>query len=111
MPTRKPTISESARLVSSAIRAAAASVSFITCGRGRGFALAGVVEAGVISVIYSVLAGHQSRLISRKQLKPKSSNASPHVENKTCLVGHAVGGPGRLPHDIDVDHTYAGNAG
>src|SRR5882757_5995124 len=62
MPTRSPTISESARLVSSVIRAAAASVSFITCGRGRGFALAGVVDDGVISVIYSILAGHQSRL-------------------------------------------------
>jgi hypothetical protein len=59
MPTRNPTISESARLVSSVIRAAAASVNFITCGRGRGFAFAGVVEAGVISFIYSVLAAIQ----------------------------------------------------
>src|SRR3954454_21208040 len=62
MPTRRPTISESARLVSSVIRAAAASVSFITCGRGRGFGLAGVFDAGVMSVIYSVLAAYQCRL-------------------------------------------------
>jgi hypothetical protein len=49
-------------LVSSAIRCAAASVSFITCGRGRGFGLdAGVGELGVIFVIYSVLAAHQCR--------------------------------------------------
>src|SRR5437764_11847533 len=60
MPTRRPTISESARLVSSVIRAAAASVSFITWGRGR-LGLAGVVV--VISVIYSVLAEHQSGLV------------------------------------------------
>src|SRR3954469_19224288 len=62
MPTRRPTISESARLVSSVIRAAAASVSFNTCGRGRGFGLAGVVDAGVMSVIYSILAAYQCRL-------------------------------------------------
>src|SRR3984885_9249975 len=60
MPTRRPTISESARLVSSWIRCAAASVSFITCGRGRGFGFAaGVGELGVMSVIYSVLAANQ----------------------------------------------------
>src|ERR1700730_16472989 len=70
MPTRRPTISESARLVSSVIRAAAASVNFITCGRGRGFALAGVVDDGVISVIYSILAGHQSRHLYVSSLSP-----------------------------------------
>jgi hypothetical protein len=60
MPTRRPTISESARLVSSAMRWAAASVSFMTCGRGRGFGLAaGFGEAGVMSVIYSILAAYQ----------------------------------------------------
>jgi hypothetical protein len=52
IPTRRPTISESARLVSSVIRCAAASVSFMTCGRGRGFGLAaGVGEAGVMFVM------------------------------------------------------------
>src|ERR1700709_536370 len=70
MPTRSPTISESARLVSSAIRAAAASVSFITCGRGRAFALADVVDDGVISVICSILAGHQSRHLYVSSLNP-----------------------------------------
>src|ERR1051325_10628357 len=102
MPTRSPTISESARLVSSVIRAAAASVSFITCGRGR-FGLAGVVV--VISIIYSVLAGHQSLL-------PSSHDAaSPHIQHETRLVGHAVRRPRRLPHDIDIDLAHAGNAG
>ena len=42
------------------MRVAAASVSFITCGRGRGFGLAGAT--GVISVIWSVLAAVQCRI-------------------------------------------------
>src|SRR5436305_1287405 len=107
MPTRKPTISESARLVSSAIRAAAASVSFITCGRGR-FGLAGAVV--VMFVIYSFLAAHQSRsgirhcrarpgqsIILRKAYfeegwmrGPPWRDTSPHIQNQPRLVGHAV---------------------
>src|SRR5260370_20160782 len=60
IPTRKPTISESARFVSSPIRCAAASVSFMTCGRGRGFGFAtGVGDAGVMSVSHSFLAADQ----------------------------------------------------
>src|SRR5205823_11833136 len=72
MPTRKPTISESARLVSSVMRAAAASVSFMTCGRGRGFGLgAGVFEAGVIPVMWLIPAAIQCRLFSIEEVKPQ----------------------------------------
>ena len=64
-PDAKPTISESARLVSSVIRCAAASVSFMTCGRGRGFGLAaGAGEAGVMSVMWSIPAANQCRSFS-----------------------------------------------
>src|SRR5882757_10217655 len=74
MPTRKPTISESARLVSSVIRCAAASVSFITCGRGRGFGLeTGVGEAGAMSVIYSFLAAHQCCLLQLHTSWPRDA--------------------------------------
>jgi hypothetical protein len=66
MPTRRPTISESARRVNSATRWAAASVSFITCGRGRGFAL-GVDEAGVMSVMWSIPRPIQCRLFVDKK--------------------------------------------
>jgi hypothetical protein len=58
-------------LVSSAIRKAAASVSRITCGRGRGFGFdAGIVGAGVISVMWSFLASNQCRPLCREQVKP-----------------------------------------
>src|SRR5882757_2818888 len=107
MPTRSPTISESARLVSSVIRCAAASVSFITCGRGRGFGLdTGVGEAGVMSVMWSIPKANQCRLFSREQ-----ANASPHIEDEARLVGHPVRRPRRLPDQIDVDQADAGNAG
>src|SRR5882762_9820121 len=75
MPTRRPTISESARLVSSVTRAAAASVSFMTCGRGRGFGLeagafeAGVFEAGIIPVMWLIPAAIQCRLFSIEEVK------------------------------------------
>src|SRR5882757_6423070 len=85
MPTRSPTISESARLVSSAIRVAAASVSFITCGRGRGFALAGVVDDGVISVIYSILAGHQSRLEIFRHSGMRPLGRRPGIQHRAPL--------------------------
>src|ERR1700712_2169364 len=103
MPTRNPTISESARLVSSAIRSAAASVSFITCGRGRGFGFTGV--AGVISVIYSILAPNQCpglvpgldpaiHLPSYESCEEDGyagrDEASPHIQNEPRLVGHPV---------------------
>ena len=49
-----------ARLASSAIRCAAASVSFITCGRGRGFGLeTDVGEAGVMSFMWAIQAANQ----------------------------------------------------
>src|SRR3954451_875698 len=89
MPTRRPTISESARLVNSAIRWAAASVSFITCGRGRGFGLdPGVEGFGVMFVI-----------------------GSPNIEDETGLVAHPVRRPRRVPDEIDVDDAYSGHAG
>src|SRR5205823_14913098 len=105
MPTRKPTISESARLVSSVIRCAAASVSFMTCGRGRGFGLAaGVGVAGVISVMWSIQKAKSMPAIFL-------CNASPHIKDEARLVAHPVRRPSRLPDQIDVDHADAGNAG
>src|SRR5689334_418600 len=38
-------------------------------------------------------------------------HASPHVENEASLVRHAVGSPGGVPYQIDIDDTDAGNAG
>src|SRR6185312_6975798 len=109
IPTRRPTISESARLVSSVIRAAAASVSFMTCGRGRGFGFAaGVGEAGVMLAMSSFPTANQCLSSSRKTVK---SPHSPHIEDETRLVGHAVRRPGRVPYQIHVDDADAGNAG
>jgi hypothetical protein len=52
------------------MRCAAASVSFITCGRGRSFGLdAGVGVAGVMSVMWSIPMANQCRLFSREQAK------------------------------------------
>src|SRR5882757_156613 len=106
MPTRKPTISESARRVSSVIRCAAACVSFITCGRGRGFGFdAGVVEAGVMSVMWSIQRAKSMPAIFLK------THASPHIEYEACLVRHPVRRPGRIPDQIDIDDADAGDAG
>src|SRR6478736_4621405 len=108
MPTRRPTISESARFVSSVIRAAAASVSLMTCGRGRGFGLeAGAGEAGVMSFIWSVPAANQCRSFSVKI----PWNASPHIEDEARLVAHPIRRPGRVPHQVDVDDADPGDAG
>src|SRR5207247_744873 len=125
MPTRRPTISESARSVSSVMRCAAASVSFMTCGRGRGFGLeTGAGAAGVMSVMWSIPAANQCPSSSRKPVKfahdlfgkpvptfPDHANASPHIEDEAGLVGHPIRCPGRVPHQIDVDDSDAGNAG
>src|SRR5882724_6080469 len=105
MPTRRPTISESARLVSSVMRCAAASVSFMTCGRGRGLE-AGKGEAGVMSVMWSIPAANQCQSSSRKAV-----NASPHIEDEAGLVGHPIRRPCRFPHQIDIDDADAGYAG
>src|SRR3569833_4484438 len=86
MPTRKPTISESARFVSSVIRCAAASVSFITCGRGRTLGLAEGVDVVFVMV-------------------------SPHVEDEARLIAHPVRRPCRIPDEIDVYDADTGNAG
>src|ERR1700694_3859674 len=109
MPTRRPTISESARLVSWAMRCAAASVSFMTCGRGRGFALeTGVGEVGVMSVMWSIPRPIQCRRCSCERSCP---NASPHIENEARLVRHPVRRPRRIPYQIDVHDADTGNAG
>src|SRR3954468_11052711 len=102
MPTRSPMICESARWVSSRTRAAAASVSRITCGRGRGFGLAGAAGGAaeafdVISVMCSIpwaVQGHQ-RMLGTKCL--------PHIEHEAGLVAHPVRRPGRLPDNVDLD--------
>jgi hypothetical protein len=44
----------------------------MTCGRGRGFGLdAGVGEAGVMSVMWSIPAANQCRLISLEQFNAR----------------------------------------
>src|SRR5437588_1585436 len=91
-------IAESARPVSSVMRCAAASVSRMTCGRGRGFSLdEGVGDAGVISVIYSFLAGTSMR-------------PSPHIEDEARLIAHPVRRPRGFPDQIDVYDADAGHA-
>src|SRR5216683_7120756 len=116
MPTRKPTMSESARLLSSRMRCAAASVSFMTCGRGRlGAAVlgldAGVDEACVMSVMWSDPGGKSMPPFFPENPKPLvSCSASPHIEDEARLVAHPVRRPRRLPDQIDTDHADAGNA-
>src|ERR1700722_19851227 len=108
------------------MRSAAASVSFMTCGRGRGFGLAaGVGEAGVMSVMCFVLTAIQWRIIAFEKLNANStalslrvfltrtdphpgsspgqafagkrSATSPHIEDKARLVGHSVPRSRRVP--------------
>src|SRR5215471_13486492 len=106
---RNPTISESARRVSCRTRCAAASVSFITCGRGRAFGLeTGVGDGCVMSLMWSIPSANQCRFISR--LAAYAHDASPHIQDETRLVAHPLRRPDRFPDDADIDHAHAWNA-
>src|ERR1700742_3450601 len=50
-------------------------------------------------------------IFSREQITPYSTNVSPHIEDEARLVAHPVRRPCRIPHQIDIDHADAGNAG
>src|SRR6184192_4256445 len=102
-------ISESARCVSSLTRWAAASVSSITCGRGRrGFGVDAGVEPDdiwVMSIMWCVAERIQCRFCKAV------AYASPHIEDEAGLVAHAFRRPGRLPDHLNVDHADTGDAG
>src|SRR6266702_1534144 len=91
------------------MRCAAASVSRITCGRGRrGLGVDAGVEPDdiwVMSMMWSVAERIQYEFCKA------STYASPHIEDEAGLVAHALGRPRRLPDDLDVDHADAGDAG
>src|SRR5215468_8509449 len=106
---RKATISESARRVNSSTRCAAASVSFMTCGRGRAFGLkTGVGDACLMSLMWSIPTANQCWFISR--FAPYAHNASPHIQDEARLVAHPLRRPDRFPDDADIDHAHAWNA-
>src|SRR3954454_14853315 len=90
-PTRTPTTGFTAFAITYLMRSAAASVSLITCGRGRGLAISD----------------------SSVALNVGSSGArrnSPHVEHGTGLVRHPARIPGGIPDDVNLDRTNAGDA-
>src|SRR5437588_8200585 len=98
-PTRTPTTGLAAFAITYLMRSAAASVSRITCGRGRGVAI-GFRSFSLCSLDVCYL---NVGSIDRQR-------NSPHVEHTTCLVGHAALVPGRIPDDIDFDLADTGHA-
>src|SRR3954465_6436854 len=90
-PTRTPTTGFTAFAITYLMRSAAASVSLITCGRGRGLAISD----------------------SSVALNVGSSGArrnSPHVEHGAGLVRHPARVPGRIPDDVNLDRADSGDA-
>src|SRR4051795_3672596 len=100
-------ISDSAREVSSRIRLAAASVSRITCGRGRGFGLA----TGAGELVVLVMASSRRAMRSALAIQSSCPLMSPHVEDEAGFIAHPVRRPLRLPHDADIDNANAWDAG
>src|SRR5580704_17184409 len=96
-PTRTPMIELVAFAMTYLMRSAAASVSRITWGLGRGLAIA-------VSFCRVPLCGIESR---RAQL---TTDGSPHIEHRTGLIRHPALLPGRIPDDGDLDLADAGHA-
>src|SRR5258707_2875325 len=106
-PTRTPAIGRSALPRMSLMRVAAASVSRITWGRGRGLAI----------FLLSPLAGVKARQTkhlchkhNNELLPGKTGSSSPHVEHDPRLVRHPAPLPGRGPHDVHPDRPDARDA-
>src|SRR4051794_7464356 len=100
-------ISDSARSVSSRMRAAAASVSRMTCGRGRGLGLA----TGAVEFVVLVMVSSRRAMRSALAIQTSCPLVSPHVEDEAGFVAHPVRRPLRLPDDADIDNANAWNAG
>src|SRR5215204_6192878 len=83
-PTRTPTTGFTAFAITYLMRSAAASVSLITWGRGRGLAISDS------SVALNVGSSGTRR-------------NSPHVEHGAGLVRHAARVPRRIPDDVNLD--------
>src|SRR5260370_931064 len=92
-PTRTPIIVLAAFAITYLMRSAAASVSRITWGLGRGLAIA-------VSFSLDPLCGMDS---GRAQLITGAAGGSPHIEHGTGLVRHPALLPGRIPDDGDLD--------
>src|SRR3954464_9006332 len=90
-PTRMPTTGFTAFAITYLMRSAAAAYSLITCGRGRGLAIS---DSSVALNVGSSRA------------RPNS----PHVEHGTGLVRHPARIPGRIPDDVNLHGTDAGDA-
>src|SRR5258705_4518332 len=97
-PTRTAVIEPAAFAITSLMRAAAASVSFITWGLGRSSAMAASLFQAENPPLSDVIL-------------PRAGATSPHVQRQPCLVAHAARIPGRIPDDIHFYLAYAGHAG
>ena len=86
----------SARAMTSLMRAAAASVSRITWGRGRAVAIG--------SPRYPILS-------SCLYVRESNNRGSPHIEHESGLVGHPARIPRRIPHHGDLGFLHARHAG
>src|SRR5258707_6674069 len=107
-PTRTPAIGRSAFPRMSLMRVAAASVSRITWGRGRGLAI----------FLLSPLAGVRARQTkhlchkdNNELLPGKTGSPSPHVEPDPRLGRHPPRLPGPVPHDVHPGQPDAPEAG
>src|SRR6187397_1230890 len=98
-PTRTAVIEPSAFAITSLMRAAAASVSRITWGLGRGSAMAFILfRRAANPSAYDVVL-------------PTPGATSPHIEREPRLVAHAARIPRRVPNHVDLDLADAGHAG
>src|SRR5215208_3725617 len=97
-PTRTAVMEPCAFAITSLMRAAAASVSRITWGRGRGSAMALSSRGGGESVPYDVIF-------------PARDATLPHVQRQPRLVAHAARVPGRIPDHVDLDLAHPRHAG
>src|SRR5207302_5013916 len=94
-PTRTPTTSLAAFAITYLMRSAAASVSLITWGLGRGLA----ISSGP-SCLCRVAPYVGSSHAQRNQL-----SALPHIEHGAGFIRHPALLPGRVPDDIDLDRS------
>src|SRR6516164_2979432 len=100
-PTRTPMISLAAFAITYLMRSAAASVSRITWGLGRGLA---ILSMSFLPVILPCPRG--VCVGSYRRHRNQVSVFLPHVEHRACFDRHPALLPGRVPHDIDLDGAH-----
>src|SRR5207253_3378854 len=95
-PTRTATTGCAAFAITYLIRSAAAPVSRITCGRGRGVAIISSPSRSIRALL-ALATLNVGRFACQRN--------SPHVEHGARLVRHAALIPRRVPDDVGLDRA------